>query len=89
VDRPAACPFTLYAEARRRYMESVAPYARRLVHQMGIPDVDEIDGTLPAVALRQPGTAVQRASWSRIIPETRSSASRVRSDQRYPALIRR
>ena len=35
---------TLYAEAQRRYLESVAPYARRLFHQMGIPDVDEIDG---------------------------------------------
>jgi excinuclease ABC subunit A len=44
---------TLYAEAQRRYMESVAPYARRLFHQMGIPDVDEIDGIPPAVALQQ------------------------------------
>jgi len=30
---------TLYAEAQRRYLESVAPYARRLFHQMGISDV--------------------------------------------------
>jgi excinuclease ABC subunit A len=44
---------TLYAEAQRRYLESVAPYARRLFHQMGIPDVDEIDGIPPAVALQQ------------------------------------
>src|SRR5215216_4647124 len=35
---------TLYAEAQRRYLESVAPYARRLFHQMSIPEVDEIDG---------------------------------------------
>jgi excinuclease ABC subunit A len=41
---------TLYAEAQRRYLESVAPYARRLFHHMGIPDVDEIDGIPPAVA---------------------------------------
>ena len=27
---------TLYAEAQRRYLESVAPYARRLFHQMGV-----------------------------------------------------
>jgi excinuclease ABC subunit A len=40
---------TLYAEAQRRYLESVAPYARRLFHQMGIPDVDEIDGIPAAV----------------------------------------
>src|SRR3954467_4317440 len=44
---------TLYAEAQRRYLESVAPYARRLFHQMGVPEVDEIDGLPPAVALQQ------------------------------------
>src|SRR5213596_1654826 len=54
---------TLYAEAQRRYLESVAPYARRLFHQMGIPDVDEIDGIPPAVALQQPrGTPTTRSS---------------------------
>ena len=35
---------TLYAEAQRRYLESVAPYARRLFDQMGIPEVDSIEG---------------------------------------------
>src|SRR5947208_13969451 len=44
---------TLYAEAQRRYLESVAPYARRLFHQMGVPQVDAIDGLPPAVALQQ------------------------------------
>ncbi len=44
---------TLYAEAQRRYLESVAPYARRLIDQVGVPDVDEILGLPPAVALRQ------------------------------------
>ncbi|MFC5186069.1 ATP-binding cassette domain-containing protein [Actinomadura harenae] len=44
---------TLYAEAQRRYLESVAPYARRLLHQVGAPDVDEISGLPPAVALGQ------------------------------------
>src|SRR3979411_367968 len=33
---------TLYAEAQRRYLESVSPYARRLFHQMPVPEVDEI-----------------------------------------------
>src|SRR3954447_18887940 len=42
---------TLYAEAQRRYLESVAPYARRLFQQMGVPDVDDIQGLPPAVAL--------------------------------------
>src|SRR5829696_5342313 len=44
---------TLYAEAQRRYLESVSPYARRLFDQMAVPDVDEIEGLPPAVALQQ------------------------------------
>jgi len=44
---------TIYAEAQRRYFESVAPYARRLIDQVGVPDVDAIDGLPPAVALQQ------------------------------------
>src|SRR3954462_3975155 len=54
---------TLYAEAQRRYLESVAPYARRLFDQMGIPEVDEIDGLPPAVALQQQrGSPTSRSS---------------------------
>ncbi|MEI6950105.1 excinuclease ABC subunit UvrA [Paraflavisolibacter sp. H34] len=44
---------TLYAEAQRRYLESVSPYARRLFHQMPVPEVDEVEGLPPAVALQQ------------------------------------
>lgn len=44
---------TVYAEAQRRYFESVAPYARRLIEQVGVPDVDAVDGLPPAVALQQ------------------------------------
>lgn len=58
---------TLYAEAQGRYLESMAPYARRLFHQMGIPQVTVIDGLPPAVALQQ-----QRGS-----PTTRSSVGSV------------
>jgi excinuclease ABC subunit A len=58
---------TLYAEAQRRYLESVSPYARRLFHQMAVPDVDAIDGLPPAVALQQ-----QRGA-----PSTRSSVGSV------------
>lgn len=58
---------TLYAEAQRRYLESVSPYARRLFHQMSVPRVDTIDGLPPAVALQQ-----QRGS-----PTTRSSVGSV------------
>src|ERR1700742_3768869 len=58
---------TLYAEAQRRYLESVSPYARRLFHQMQVPDVDVVEGLPPAVALQQ-----QRGS-----PTTRSSVGSV------------
>jgi excinuclease ABC subunit A len=58
---------TLYAEAQRRYLESVSPYARRLFHQMAVPEIDSIEGLPPAVALQQ-----QRGS-----PTTRSSVGSV------------
>jgi excinuclease ABC subunit A len=58
---------TLYAEAQRRYLESVSPYARRLFHQMSVPRVDSIEGLPPAVALQQ-----QRGA-----PTTRSSVGSV------------
>src|SRR6204780_4324658 len=48
---------TLYAEAQRRYFESVSPYARRLIDQVAVPDVDSIEGLPPAVALQQHGGA--------------------------------
>jgi excinuclease ABC subunit A len=54
---------TLYAEAQRRYLESVSPYARRLFNQMAVPEVDEIDGLPPAVALQQQrGGSTSRSS---------------------------
>src|SRR5438067_12259798 len=54
---------TLYAEAQRRYLESVSPYSRRLFHQMPVPEVDAIDGLPPAVALQQGrGTPTARSS---------------------------
>ena len=58
---------TIFAEAQRRYLETVAPYARRLFDQVGVPDVDSIDGLPPAVALQQ-----QRGS-----PSIRSSVGSV------------
>jgi len=54
---------TIYAEAQRRYFESVAPYARRLIDQVGVPQVESIEGLPPAVALQQQrGTATARSS---------------------------
>lgn len=54
---------TLYAEAQRRYFESVAPYARRLLQQVDAPHVQEITGLPPAVALQQRrGAATSRST---------------------------
>jgi excinuclease ABC subunit A len=44
---------TLFAESQRRYLESVAPYARRLIDQVRVPDVNSVEGLPPAVALQQ------------------------------------
>nr|WP_299039754.1 excinuclease ABC subunit UvrA [uncultured Psychrobacter sp.] len=54
---------TLFAESQRRYLDSVAPYARRLIDQVEEPDVDAIEGLPPAVALQQQrGTPSVRSS---------------------------
>lgn len=58
---------TIFAEAQRRYFESVAPYARRLIQQGNNPQVEAITGLPPAVALQQ----------RRGTPSTRSSVGTV------------
>lgn len=58
---------TIFAEAQRRYFESVAPYARRLIQQGNNPRVEAITGLPPAVALQQ----------RRGAPSTRSSVGTV------------
>src|ERR1044071_4008963 len=44
---------TLYAEAQRKYVESLSAYARQFLDQMQKPDVDFIDGLSPAIAIEQ------------------------------------
>ena len=44
---------TVYAEGQRRYVESLSAYARQFLERMQKPDVDEIDGICPAIAIRQ------------------------------------
>ena len=58
---------TVYAEAQARYLESVAPYARRLIDQLATPDVREVTGLPPAVALQQ----------ARGVPQSRSTVGTI------------
>ncbi|GGK33061.1 ATP-binding cassette domain-containing protein [Nocardia camponoti] len=60
---------TIFAESQRRYLESVAPYARRLLPHTDLPEVDHISGLPPAVALGQ----------RRGVPSSRSSVGTITS----------
>ena len=44
---------TIYAEGQRRYVESLSAYARQVLERMDKPDVDEVRGIAPAIAIRQ------------------------------------
>jgi excinuclease ABC subunit A len=44
---------TIFAEGQRRYVESLSPYARQFLNQLQKPDVDEISGLSPAIAIDQ------------------------------------
>ncbi|QKW24614.1 excinuclease ABC subunit UvrA [Kitasatospora sp. NA04385] len=58
---------TLYAQAQHRYLESVSPYARRLLRQVEAPQVDAVTGMPPAVALEQ----------RRSVPSSRSTVGTI------------
>ena len=48
---------TIYAEGRRRYVESLSSYARMFLGQVEKPDVDSIDGLSPAISIDQKTTS--------------------------------
>jgi excinuclease ABC subunit A len=47
---------TIYAEGQRRYVESLSSYARQFLERMEKPDVDEIEGIAPPIAIKQKNT---------------------------------
>lgn len=47
---------TVYAEGQRRYVESLSSYARQFLERMEKPDVDEIEGIAPPIAIKQKNT---------------------------------
>ncbi|KQS68214.1 excinuclease ABC subunit UvrA [Modestobacter sp. Leaf380] len=77
---------TIYAEAQRRYFESVAPYARRLIQQVGAPAVEEITGLPPAVALQQSrGTPSSRSTVGTVTTLSNSLRMLLSRAGTYPA----
>ena len=60
---------TLYAEGRRRYVESLSAYARQFLDQRAKPDVDAIEGLSPAIAIEQRGTTTSPRSTVATVTE--------------------
>src|ERR671931_769444 len=48
---------TIYAEGQRRYIESLSAYARQCLERIEKPEIDEVHGIAPAIAIRQRNTA--------------------------------
>src|SRR3954470_5840093 len=48
---------TVYAEGQRRYIESLSSYARQFLERIEKPEIDEVSGIAPAIAIRQRNTA--------------------------------
>jgi excinuclease ABC subunit A len=77
---------TIYAEAQRRYLESVAPYARRLIQQGHNPKVEMITGLPPAVALQQRrGTPSSRSTVGTVTTLSNSLRMLFSRSGSYPA----
>jgi excinuclease ABC subunit A len=64
---------TVYAEGQRRYVESLSAYARQFLERMEKPDVDEISGIAPAVAIRQKNST--RNPRSTVATSTKSTTT--------------
>ena len=65
---------TIYAEGQRRYIESLSAYARQFLERIEKPEIDEVYGIAPAIAIRQRNTA--RTPRSTVSPTTTPSLSR-------------
>jgi excinuclease ABC subunit A len=61
---------TVYAEGQRRYIESLAPYARQFVHQSPKPKLSQIEGLSPAIAIEQKAAAGNPRSTVGTLTET-------------------
>ncbi len=53
---------TIYAEGQRRYIESLSTYSRQFIEKIGRPDLDDISGISPTIAIRQKNTVTSARS---------------------------
>ena len=78
---------TLFAEGQRRYIESLSSYARQFLGKLQKPDVDEIKGICPAIAIEQKvisknPRSIERAIFQPLMPSGASGMTRSsRSEQ--------
>ena len=56
---------TIYAEGQRRYVESLSAYARQFLDRMEKPEVEEILGLAPPIAIRPPSCVFSQAAADR------------------------
>src|SRR6185436_8120900 len=85
---------TIYAEAQRRYMESLSSYARRFVDQVAKPDVDFMFGLSPVISIEQKtvasnprstvGTMTDIASYLNLLFATISTPRCPRCEREIP-----
>ena len=62
---------TLFAEGQRRYLESLSSYARQFLGQLAKPDVDQVTGLSPAIAIQQKTSGWNpRSTVGTIVAET-------------------
>ena len=73
---------TIYAEGQRRYVESLSAYARQFLERMEKPDVEEILGVAPAVAIRQKNST--RNPRSTVATATAGAVLRLRGSSNIP-----
>ena len=74
---------TVYAEGQRRYVESLSAYARQFLERMDKPDVDEVRGIAPAIAIRQKNSTRNPRStvgtqWKRLVEHNRHDCAGMR-----------
>ena len=75
---------TLYAEGQRRFVESMSTYVRQFLERIDRPDVDEIEGILPAIAIEQRNTV--KNARSTVATATELPAMRQELEQAFTLL---